>query len=176
MRILGFDASSATVGYCVLDCQEGLTPKLVVCNFFKPLKKGGIFERLKDLKTKVVEILEEYKPDEVCIEEIMKFMPRASTATTIIALATVNRTVGLCCYEYTNKEPLLYSVMAIRHKLKLTKIFPKKDQIQGLIETHLGIKLETLYNRNGKIKPETGDIADACAVALYHWFKISENK
>lgn len=173
MRILGFDASSSTVGYCVLDCIEGETPKLIVCNFFKPLKKGGTFERLKDLKTKTVKILEKYKPDQICIEEITKFMAGGSTATTIIALATVNRTVGLCCYEFTNKEPSLHSVMAIRHKLKLTKVFPKKDQMQSIAEKHLGVKLETLYNRNGKIKPETYDMADSACVALYHNFKLS---
>jgi len=174
-KILGFDASSSTVGWCVLEDKNG-KPKFVECGYFKPAKKGGVFERLKDLKTKTIEIIEKYNPDEIAIEEIMKFLAGGSTATTIISLATVNRTVGLACYEHTGKEPSLCSVMAIRHKLKYGKVFPKKNEIPALVEKHLDITLPIIYGKKQQIKPETYDIADGCAVALYHYYKLMEKK
>jgi len=172
-RILSFDASSSTVGWCVLDDHNG-KPHLIECGYFKPLKKGGTFERLKDLKTKTIEIIEKYQPDDIAIEEIMKFLAGGSTASTIISLATVNRTAGLACYEHTGNEPTLCSVMAIRHKLKFDKVFPKKNEIPALVEKHLGITLPIIKGKKGQIKPETYDIADACAVALYHYYKLMD--
>jgi Holliday junction resolvasome RuvABC endonuclease subunit len=172
-RILGLDISSSTAGWGVIDDNNG-KPKLVECGFFKPLKKGGTFERLKDLKTKVIQILDEYRPDDIAIEEIMKFLAGGSTASTIISLATVNRTVGLACYEYTGKEPALCSVMAIRHKLKFGKVFPKKNEIPALVEKHLDTTLPIVYGKKGQVKPETYDIADGCAVALYQYYRLMD--
>jgi Holliday junction resolvasome RuvABC endonuclease subunit len=175
MRVLGLDISSSTVGWGVIDDNNG-NPKLVDCGFFKPLKKGGTFERLKDLKTKTIAVIEKYQPTNIAIEEIVKFFAGHSTAKTIISLATVNRTVGLACYEHTGHEPTLCSVMAIRHKLKLTKVFPKKDQMPVLVEKHLNITLPVILGKKGQVKPERYDIADGCAVALYIYYKLMESK
>jgi len=171
--IIGFDVSSAVVGYCVLKCEDEQI-KLIKCDYFKPSKKGSLFFKLNGLKQNIISILDTYKPDHVAIEDIAKFMPRISSAQTIICLAAYNRTVGLACYEYLGKDPELCNVMAIRHKLKSGKILPKKEEMPEVIEKHLNIKLPRFRNKNNKIKPETFDVADGCAVALYHYYNLTQ--
>ena len=103
-------------------------------------------------------------------------MPKKSSASTIIALAYTNRAVGLVAFEFLGKEPLLANVMSIRHKLKLSKILPKKEDMHDLAEKHLCAKLPILYDRKGKIKAETYDMSDSCCVALYCFYKLTEKK
>lgn len=170
---MGWDVSSSTVGWCVIDHTIGEGTKLVKCSYFKPIKKGTTLDRLKYTQDKVQAILEKYKPDEIAIEEITKFMPRLSSANTIITLATFNRTVGLTCLNYMNKSPEMYSVIAMRHGLKLTSELPKKEDMPKLVETYIGINFPFEYKKNGKIKDESYDMADACIVALYYAFKSS---
>lgn len=173
-RIIGFDVSSTTIGYSILDCdQDGKNIKFIKCCYFKPIKKGTILDRLKFTQDKVQSILEEYKPDEIAIEEITKFMPRLSSAQTIITLATFNRVVGLTCLNYLKKSPEMFSVMAMRHGLKLAIELPKKEDMPLLVETYLNIKFPFEFNKNGKIKDESYDMADACIVGMYYAFKMS---
>ena len=98
-RILGFDVSSTTIGYCILDwdtTRDNYTIK--ECNFLQPPKKGDLFERLLITKKKINDIIETWKPDLIAIEDIVKFMQGKSGAQTIITLATFNRMVGLLAY------------------------------------------------------------------------------
>jgi len=173
-RIMGWDVSSATVGWCVLDVDEdGKNVKFIKCSYFKPIKKGSTLDRLKHTQDKVQSILEEYKPDEIAIEEITKFMPHLSSAQTIITLAIFNRVVGLTCLNYLKKSPEMFSVMAMRHGLKLTSELPKKEDMPSLVETYMNIKFPFEINKNGKIKNESYDMADACIVGMYYAFKLS---
>lgn len=174
MRILGWDVSSTTIGYCILEYNErSKNVKFVKCSYFKPTKTGSILERLKHTQDKVQAILEEWKPDTVAIEEITKFMPRMSSAQTIITLATFNRVVGLTCLNYLKKSPEMQSVMAMRHALKLSKDLPKKEDMPSLVETYLEIKFPYEYKKNGNIKDESYDMADACIVGLYCAYNLS---
>jgi hypothetical protein len=100
-------------------------------------------------------------------------MAGKSTAQTIIMLTTFNRMTGLLCYDYLGHSPKLYSVMTIRHGLKLNKIFPKKEQMPELVAKHLGITFPYETNKKGKIKVENYDKADGMAVALYYAFVLS---
>lgn len=173
MRIMSFDVSSSTVGWAVFNVTQD-TIKLYKCGYFKPLKKGNIFEKLTDLKLKILDLLKKYQPSEVAIEDIAKFMPKVSSAQTIIILALWNRAVGLTVFDYLGKPPELYSVMSIRHGLKKTKKLPKKEEIPTIVENILLIKLEPEFTKTGKIKPELYDQADAIACGLYHYFKTTD--
>jgi Holliday junction resolvasome RuvABC endonuclease subunit len=173
MKVLGFDVSSTTIGYCVLDIDENNKISFVKADYLKPIKKGSIIERIVDTRNKIKKIINDEKPDHIAIEDIIQFMQGKSTAKTIIMLTTFNRMTGLISYDYLGSEPKLYSVMTIRHGLKLNKILPKKKDMAELVSKHLGIIFPYVYNKLNKQRIENEDMADAVAVALYHSFIVT---
>ena len=176
--ILGIDCSSTTIGYCVLtidDADNSIAFQSV--DYLKPNKEGSIIERIVDTRDKISGIINTVKPDYIGIEDIIQFMKGKSTAQTIIMLTTFNRMVGLTSYDYLGRAPELFSVMTIRHGLKLNKIFPKKEDMPELVAKHLGITFPyertTKGKTKGKIKMESYDKADGMAVALYYAFVLT---
>jgi Holliday junction resolvasome RuvABC endonuclease subunit len=171
--ILGFDCSSTTVGWAALEIDIITnTIKLLKVDYLKPLKTGNIIERIVDTRDKIKAIIEKVKPDEIAIEEIVKFMKGKSSANTIIMLTTFNRMICLAAYDYLQLAPTLYSVLSIRHGLKLNGVFPAKEDIPDLVAKHLGIQFPWEYGKKGKVKVENYDKADGIAVALYHAFVL----
>lgn len=173
-RVLGFDVSSTTIGYCVLEIDDNNSIGFVLCNYVKPLKKGTIIERVVHTRDVIRSVIDQVKPDYIAIEDIIQFMAGASTAKTVITLTTFNRMIGLLAYDALQKQPTLHSVMTIRHGLKVGKVLPKKEEIPDLVAKHLNIKFPYLYNKKGKIKVESYDMADGVAVALYHAFVLTQ--
>ena len=172
-RVLGFDVSSTTIGYCVLDIDDNNQIHFEYANYLKPAKKGSIIERIVDTRNKIQSIIEQVKPDYIGVEDIIQFMQGKSTAKTIIMLTTFNRMIGLCAYDYLKKSPDLFSVMTIRHGLKTGKDLPKKEDMPELVAKHLGITFPYEINKKGKVKVESFDMADGVAVALYHAFVLT---
>lgn len=170
-RIIGLDVSSTTIGICILDIIDNQL-QLVKYDFYKPSKEGHILERLSKTKKFFTTLFKEYKPTHIAIEDIVSFMRNASTAQTVIVLASFNRMLGLLAYEHLKKMPQMFSVLAIRHGLKLTDQLPAKEEMPMLVEQHLDIKFNYLYNRNNKLRPENFDMADAMAVALHYAFTL----
>lgn len=165
-KILGFDCSSSTVGWGVIEYDDAFNILNVQCGHFKPSKEGTVFEKLDLLKTTIIEICNAHKPDNIVIEDIVKFMAGRSSAQTIITLSVFNRTIGMTCYEFMNKvSPDMLSVMTIRHKIKEDKVIPKKEDVPARLEVLLNYKFPYLFNKKGKIKEETYDRADGLAVA-----------
>lgn len=157
----------------MLEATNGI-PKIVVCSFFSPEKKGTYIERLVKTRNKIDNILKQYLPDEIAIEQITQFMSGRSTAKTIIALARFNACVGLACYDYSGKSPEFYSVMKIRHAIKRDKKLPDKLEIPELLAYHLNIDFPFQYMKKKpeKIAVESYDMADSLAVAYYHYKQL----
>jgi len=172
-KVLGIDCSSTTIGYSVLEIDSSNTIKFISCDYIKPTKKGSILFRIADTRNKIEKIVKDIKPDHVVIEDIIQFMSGASTAKTIITLTSFNRMIGLLSYDLLKKEPQLFSVMTIRHGIKLKKELPKKEDIPELVSKHLNIKFPYQKNKKGNIKPENLDMADSVAVALYYCFILT---
>src|ERR1035437_2829985 len=173
-RLLGFDVSSTTLAYAVLEINEDKSIQFISSNYIKPNKDGSIIERLADTRNQIKKVIEDIKPDYIAIEDIVQFMAGASSAKTIIMLTSFNRMVGLLAYDFLNGSPELFSVMTIRHGLKLNKIFPKKQEMPELVAKHLGITFPYEYSKKGKAIVENEDKADAIAVALYYAFVLTE--
>ncbi len=174
-KVLGFDVSSTTIGWCLLEFDEvNKSIKFVEASYLKPIKTGSIIERIVDTRNKVQQIIEHTKPDYIGIEDIIQFMKGHSTAKTIIMLTTFNRMIGLCSYDYLKKAPGLFSVMSIRHGLKTGGDLPKKEDMPELVSKHLGITFPYEVNKKGKIKVENFDKADGMAVALYYAFVLTD--
>lgn len=168
-RILGLDISSSCIGYAVLDCDINTQSiKIVDYDYYLPPKKGSILERLNKTQQDIKSIIKGIQPDYIAIEDIIQFLGGGSTAKTIIALASFNRAIGLVAYEYLGQAPELYSVMTIRHGIKLTKELPKKEQIPQILEKRFNIQFDYLYNKDDEIDKKSFDMADACAVGAYH--------
>ena len=169
-RILSLDASSTTIGFAVLEHNDGKRIKLIHHGHWKPPKKGTLFERLSEIKNWFLILLKSWKPDEFVIEDIIQHLAGGSGAKTIILLAVLNRTIGLAYYDETGKEPNLLNVMKIRHSLKRNKKLPSKEDIPELVADHLRIKFpySVRITKNGekKIRTESYDVADAIAVGL----------
>jgi len=175
MIILGIDASSTTVGWGVLEVINDKI-KLLDYGYFKPSKKGSVFERLSKMRLDLSKILDKYNPDHIAIEEISKYMPGKSSANTIIQLAIFNRFVGQYCYDYTGRNPNMLNVLSIRHKIKLSKKLPDKSEIPSIIEERLKITLKKELNKNGKEREENYDTADGIACGLAFALKLIEGK
>ena len=134
---------------------------------------------LHNVREMVIEKYNKFMPDVVAIEDIIKYMPKKSSAQTTILLGIVNRTVGLAIYEMTNKPPELLNVMTIRHKLKFDKKLPPKEEMPDVVAKHLNVDFPyyTKTTKKGKttILPHTYDVADAIAVGLAY-IKIESSK
>lgn len=173
-KILGFDVSSSTIGWCAIDWDETKnTLKFSDCGYYKPTKKGTIIERIVKARDDILKIIDKVKPDYIGIEDIIQFMQGKSTAQTIIVLTTFNRMICLLAHDYLEKSPELFSVMTIRHGLKKGKDLPKKEDMPELVAEHLGIKFPYVYGKKGALKVESYDTADGVAVALYYAFVLS---
>jgi Holliday junction resolvasome RuvABC endonuclease subunit len=180
--ILGLDISSSTIGYSVISNASGKI-KIIALDHFKPLKKGSIFDRIDATQKKIQEILDQYKPDIIGIEDIAGgFSFGGSTSTTLIILATFNRACGIVCYKYLgNKDPMLCNVMSIRHALKTTKKAPKKEEMSDLIAKRLEMKEFPYRMKQSRkdgivVMKESQDECDSLAVALYVDIKTRQVK
>lgn len=179
IKILAFDVSSSTTGYSIFEIIDN-SINLINSSYIKPIKTGNIIKDLADTRDKIKTLIGEIKPTHIVIEDIIKFMSGKSSAQTIITLTSYNRMISLLAFDYLNQPPQMFSVMAIRHGLKINKIFPKKEDMPELVANHLNIKFPYEYNNKQKIKVESYDKADAIAVGLYYAFiltnKIKQKK
>jgi len=184
---MGLDASSATIGLCLLKYDDKKI-ELEHVEFYKPPKKGDIFERLQQVRQYIFGKISELEPDEAALEEILLWMGggkrcpvckqkmgRQSTAKTITTLTALNRTVGLAVLDNLGKSPYLYNVMSIRHKIKKDKKIPKKEEVPERVAEILGIDFPYKLNKRNNLAKENEDMADAIAVALCHIFVERKN-
>lgn len=173
-RILGLDASTSTIGICVLDFTLDGKFDLILANYYKPPKKGHPIEKLAMTKMAIEKIIEKYNPDHIALEDIILFMKGKSTAKTTTSLAALNRTVGLAVYEKTTRPPTLLNVLTIRHAIKIREV-PDKEKIPETVAERLQIQFPWILNKNNKPIPENYDIADGMAVALAYACLVINN-
>src|SRR6266702_348696 len=167
-RICGLDISTTTVGICIIETDDDYNSrKLIHISYIKPPKKGSIFERIAKTQSLINDMLMKFSPDLISIEDIVQFMAGASGAKTIIALARMNISVGMICYQFLKRSPSMFNVMSIRHGIKLSKELPKKEEIPELVSKHLGITFSYVLDKNSDLMIENYDMADSIAVALY---------
>jgi len=179
---MGLDISSKTIGWGILDVNiETKEIKYIDSGIYHPLKKGHLIEKLSHTREAIIDIIYEYNPDEIVIEDILLYIANRSTAKTIVCLATFNRMICLLAYDYLNKIPNLISVSNIRKSIKLNKKdkMPIKEEIPEIIEKRLNIKFPYYYNTRGKDKGKkihisSYDRSDALACALS--FALDMNK
>lgn len=151
MRILGIDPGIAIVGYGVVD-KEGNRYKTIAYDAVTTKAHTPLEDRLEKVYNGVCEIIKEYKPDAMSIEELF-FNNNAKTALTVgqargvIILAAVQNHIPV--YEYT----------PLQVKQALTGYGrASKTQIQQMMKSMLGLTEV----------PKPDDVADALAIAVCH--------
>ncbi|MBN1939326.1 MAG: crossover junction endodeoxyribonuclease RuvC [Candidatus Aminicenantes bacterium] len=68
MRILGIDPSSVATGYGILESREDGDALILAYGAIKPNRKAALPERLLEIKTGIENLISEYTPDEVAVE------------------------------------------------------------------------------------------------------------
>ena len=151
MRILGIDPGFAITGYSIID---------YIGNRFKLLASGAIRTeagmsfplRLSEIFTDLNQIIDEYEPDAIAVEELF-FNNNAKTAINVAQARGVILVVGcqrnIPTFEYT---PLQVKQAVVGYGRA------DKVQVQKMVKTIL--KVEKL--------PKLDDITDSMAIAICH--------
>jgi len=151
MRILGIDPGTISMGYGIIEANEDKIT-LVSCGALATQARSPIGERLSFLYKAISEIITQYHPDAVAVEQpFMAQNARAALAIgkaqAVAILAAANCRIPV--YEYTPAQV----------KQRVTDYgASSKEQIQEMVRLQLGL---------AKV-PEPSDAADALAVALCH--------
>jgi len=150
MCVLGVDPGTISLGYAVVDGEEGM--HMVDCGVIALESRVNMEERLRSLYSELSKIITRYKPSEVAIEEPFIGLNVRSAfaigrAQAVAILAAVNQ--GLPTYYYS----------PARIKQQITGYGQSdKQQVQEMVRVQL--RLSEL--------PQPNDAADALAVAMCH--------
>lgn len=159
MRILGIDPGLHVTGYGVLETGSAL-PRLVEAGVIRTTEGNSIAERLGEIAHGLEEIIREFQPDAMAIEELYSHYSHPNTAIImghargVVLLRAAEAHLAVFPYASTRiKKSLLGNGRA------------SKEQVQMMIRSTLGLK---------EI-PEPPDAADALAAALCHCRAMEHN-
>ncbi len=151
MRILGIDPGYGITGYSVID-YIGNKFKLIDSGAIKTDAKMSFPLRLSEIYTDLNNIIDEYEPDAISVEELF-FNNNAKTAINVAQARGVILVVGcqrgIPTYEYT---PLQVKQAVVGYGRA------DKMQVQKMVKTILNV--ETL--------PKLDDTTDSMAIAICH--------
>ena len=151
MRILGIDPGYAIVGYGLIEYENGKLSPLDYGAIETPSKLSTP-ERLKMIERQTVELVSEYAPDEIAIEELFF----NTNITTGIKVAQARGVVLLSCAKMCDN---LFEYTPLQIKSTVTgNGNAQKKQVQYMVQSLLRLK-ET---------PKPDDAADALAAAICH--------
>jgi len=159
MRILGIDPGIALTGFGIIE-KDGVTVKAGRYGHISTESGTPVSERLKILYDDMVNIITEYKPDVVVVEELffnknVKTAIIAAQARGVIILSAVNNGVDVA--EYT---PLQVKQSVVGYGRA------GKSQVQFMVKELLRLK---------EI-PKPDDTADALAIAICHAHSVDMQK
>ena len=153
MRILGIDPGYAIMGWGIID-KKGSSFFPVAYGSIETEKDTPMPERLKHLYSSLMDIIAEYDPDEVSIEELY-FNNNAKTAI------FVGQARGVALLACTNSGLEIYEYTPLQIKTAMTGFGrAEKKQIQSMVKMILD--LESV--------PKPDDTADALAAAICHGY------
>jgi crossover junction endodeoxyribonuclease RuvC len=152
MRILGIDPGLQVTGYGVLDSSTG-SPRLIEAGVIRTNDRQTMAERLAEISKALDDIVREFEPEVVAIEELYSHYSHPKTAI------IMGHARGIVFLKAAEKGIAVFPYAATRIKKSLIgNGRASKAQVQLMIRTALCLK---------KV-PEPPDAADALAVALCH--------
>lgn len=155
MRILGIDPGLEITGYGVLEAG----PRVCEAGVIRSRDTGAAADmatRLRSLYTGVVEVIEQFRPGVVVVEQLYAHYAHPRTAILmghargVILLAAANHDLPVVSYNATRiKKTVTGSGRAA------------KDQVQRTVQRELSLSQA----------PDPPDVADALAAALCHYYE-----
>jgi crossover junction endodeoxyribonuclease RuvC len=154
MRVLGIDPGTLNLGYGVVVEEDGQIT-MIDCGTISISSKVPIEQRLCTLYDKLHEIIVQYHPAEVAIEE--PFVARNARS----ALA-IGRAQAMAILAAANQKLPVFRYMPSQIKQQVTNSgASSKEQVQEMVRMQLGLSQV----------PSTDDAADALAVAICHLYR-----
>jgi len=159
MRIIGIDPGIARTGWGIIE-KNNSNVKAVQFGCFQTQAKEQIPNRLKYIFSFLTQLIEEYRPDSLAIEELF-FNTNAKTALIVgQARGVVILTAALKGIPVSIYTPLQVKIAITGYGRA------EKSQIGQMVKVLL--KLSSI--------PAPDDTADALAIALTHAFTVREHK
>jgi len=159
MRILGIDPGTISMGYGIIEANEDKIT-LVSCGALTSRARSPIGERLSFLYKAISEIIAQYQPDAVAVEQ--PFM-----AQNVKAALAIGRAQAIAILAAANCRIPVYEYTPTQVKQRVANYgASSKEQIQEMVRLQLGLTEV----------PEPSDAADALAVALCHRHEAHLNR
>lgn len=159
MRILGIDPGLTKTGFGIIDINnENLN--LVDYGIVKPVSKDKLEKRLLTIFKDISQILDQYKPTIVCVEEV--FYGKNFKSALLLGQAR-----GAALVSAASKNINIFEYSAKKVKQSITgNGNADKEQVKFMVKSILKIKDSNIPL----------DASDALAIALCHFqqFKINE--
>lgn len=156
-RVLGIDPGLQVTGYAVLE-PRGRVPHVLEAGIVRSAEGRGATDmapRLNSLYDGIVEVLEQFRPTVVAVEQLFAHYSHPRTAILmahargVILLAAARHGLAVVSYNATRiKKTITGSGRA------------SKEQVQRTVQRELGLPR----------LPEPPDVADALAAALCHFY------
>ena len=154
-RILGIDPGLITTGYGVIEISNGL-PMLIEGGLIRISAKLPLEQRLSTVFLGVQEVLQEFAPDAMALEEVHTQYERPRVAV------MMGHARGVICLAASLNGVPLFSYAPTHIKSALTgNGRASKEQVRRMIQSRLNLK----------VAPESLDVSDALAVALCHMMR-----
>ena len=151
--ILGLDPGLSITGYGII--RSGPRIQLIEAGVIRIRRDQPLADRLKELYTGIMEVLESLPIEEVAIEQLYSHYERPRTAI------LMGHARGVLCLAAANTGKMVHSYASTKVKSLLTgNGRAPKSQMQLAIQQQLMLKEV----------PDPPDVADALAVALCHHF------
>ena len=153
---LGIDPGLNRTGYAVLTASGG-RPVLREGGVIRSTPARSLAERVLEIGTGLREVLEEFQPDAVAIEQVFSLGKNPKTA---ILMAHARGVILFAAAE--RQTPIVHYTPRQIKKILTGSGAAGKEQVQRAVTRELGLD---------KV-PEPNDVADACAIALCHWYLV----
>lgn len=151
MRILGIDPGTATVGWGVIEINNGKTES-VAYGHISTSKDLPPEKRLLEIADDIEKIAKKWKPKEAAVEELFFFNNQKTAISVAQARGAILLTLERLRVSISGYTPL-------EVKQALTN-YGKADKTQVQLMVKAILKLKTI--------PEPDDTADALAIAVCH--------
>ena len=159
MRVLGLDPGTISMGYGVLDL---INDEITVVDFgtFKTRRADSRAKRLLSIHKKLLELLPQWNPDEICVED--PFVGKNVKSALAIAEAR-----GISFISAAEFNIPIHQYAPTKIKMAVTGYGrSNKDQIRTMVSIELHLNNQ----------PTSDDASDALGVALCHINEVRYNK
>jgi len=151
MRVLGIDPGTLILGYGVVD-EEGIRMRMVDCGVLRQSIKTPLEQRLASLYKGLCQVMGNYSPEEVAIEEPF-------VADNVHSALALGRAQAIAMLVASNRQLPVFRYAPALVKQNVTNSGnSSKEQVQQMVRIQLGLEQP----------PKPTDASDALAVAICH--------